>query len=167
MGALRAVFIVAVMLGLPFRAALAAPLDAPKCSVPTASQAERGCVLMLPPNGNVLLDKINGNVLASGAGGFTPVTKPTYLKVGDTVLVKPDSQATLGTDATCQSTIGPNVSVVITQVDNGWACAKVTGEETVAGEHAGALGGAVLLAAGIGGVAALILLEHPQSSVSP
>jgi hypothetical protein len=164
MDAFRTGLVIVAVLGLPVSAAVAAPLDAPKCSLPTPAQAEQGCVLMLPSNGNVLLDKINGNVLASGAGGFTPVTKPTYLKVGDTILVKPDGRATLGTDPSCQSVIGPNVSVVITQVDNGWACAKVTGEKVVTGEHAGVLG-AVVVGAGAG-AAAWILLEHPAPSVS-
>jgi len=63
--------IVLAVLGLPVSAAVAAPLRRAKMQPANPCSSRQGCVLMLPSNGNVLLDKINGNVLASGAGGFT------------------------------------------------------------------------------------------------
>ncbi len=108
-----------------------------------------------PQTGVVLLDEIVGDVLKSVPAGYTPVSKPTWLGVGDSVLVKSASKATLVAGANCQQEIGPNVTVVINPIDEGCACAVLAGEERAAvGSSHGPL-----VAAGVG-VGAVLILKH-------
>jgi hypothetical protein len=155
------VFVALTTLGLSTVAVLAADLDPKKCTVPTDDQAKRGCICMLPiksppPTGIVLLDKIKGDVLVSAMAGFTPVTQPTWLNVGDSVLVKSASQATLVAGVNCQRTVGPNVSLIIKEIDNECACAALTGEQTAGLPH-------TILAVGAG-IGIGILLRPPPVS---
>jgi hypothetical protein len=135
--------------------------DPQACNAPTAAQAEQGCVCMLPitappPTGVVLLDKIKGDVLKAMPAGFVPVSKPTWLTVGDSVLVKSASTATLVAGASCQAKIGPDVSVVINPVSDTCACAMVAGEQHAAVADPGSKHG-LLLALGVGAGAVLII----------
>ena len=115
-----------------------------------------------------LLTDIQGDVLKSEVGQYTPVSSPTELNVGDGVLTKANGQATVSAGPQCQLAIGPQTSVVIAE-SGGCGCVAMEGDwqtdPIVTGATNDDGGGLAALFAvgGVGGIIALIKLLPPVS----
>ena len=145
----------------------------PQCS----ALIEQGCACAIDiasANGAPVatLREIQGDVLKSAMGEYTPVSSPTGLNVGDGVLTKANGRAVVSADPACNLALGPQTSVVIGQTD-GCACIAVVGDWQAAtgatgddGDGGGGGGGlAALFAAG--GLAAFLALHQASNPVSP
>jgi hypothetical protein len=103
------------------------------CQISDEERTKLGCICVVdpvaPPGHSALLDQIKGQVLKSGQSGFSPITDPTPLDIGDSVQVKASSTAELTVGLNCRNEIGPNASLVIRQTENGCTCAALL-EET-------------------------------------
>jgi hypothetical protein len=144
---------------------IAADLES-TCQISDEEQKQLGCVCVGPlgvqPASVALLDQIKGEVLKSDPAGYSPVTQPTPLVIGDSVLVKDRSNALLVMGLDCQREIGPNASLVVRQTDHGCACAALLEEKP----KAAALHDPALLAGlAVGG--GILLLHHLPPPVSP
>lgn len=149
--------------------ARAADLDANTCSLPSDAEARQQClcVVALPLEAKspvALLNEIKGDVLKSGQSGFSPVAKTTALSVGDKVILAANGQGVLTAGASCSHVVGPDASLVVTDIGDNCACAAL--EQKKAAVVAPADPG-LAAALGIGATVGLIALSHHPSSVSP
>ena len=124
----------------------------PVCRMTDEEQQKMGCVCVGPrvaePLHTALLSEIKGDVLKSTPVGFSPVTEPTPLDIGDAVQVKSKSSAVLTVGMECSREIGPNASLVVRETEQGCACAALLEEKPKHGLlHAAILvGGGILIA---------------------
>ena len=135
---------------------LAADLGDPdqnqSCKVSEEEQRKLGCVCVGPqqsdPMHDALISDIKGRVYASTGAGFSRVTEPTGLDIGDRVLLKSQSTALLTMGIDCKREIGPNATLVIRETENHCACAALLQKHPL---HALLLGGGI-----VGGIGVLI-----------
>ena len=135
--------------GSAIAADLESSIQDPVCRVSDEEQQKMGCVCVGPrvakPLHAALLTEIQGDVLKSTPVGFSPVTEPTPLDIGDTVQVKSKSSALLTVGMECSREIGPNASLIVRETEQGCACAALL-EET---PKKGLLHVAIVVGAGI------------------
>jgi hypothetical protein len=146
----------------------ASVLAAPNCS----ALLKQGCTCAIPlgaeadPIGS--LTNIKGDVLVSGAGGFTPITAAVPVKVGDSIIVPTGGHAVFVAGSSCNRDLPSESNLVIRDI-GGCACAmKVEANvdvKTTTGQIGTVVGLGALLAGG--GTAALFLTHKHEQPVSP
>ncbi len=125
------------------------------------AQETEACSCLLPPGpaGQPLgsIESFEGQVQVSQAAGFSGATEGMSLVRGTQIIVGPQSQAVLDLGANCRRTIGENRDVVLDPLDDN-ICVRIIDSTTgeVAGTGTGNIGTGIAVAAGIGGIIALI-----------
>ncbi len=121
------------------------------------------CAVPLTENGSIgKLSDIVGDVLLASPAGYSPVTSPTGVALGDQVTVKEGGAALLSLGPECQLSLSGPEKIRVKAVGE-CACAKIEPPAATAG-GGGAAGALVVGGLAVGGVAALIATSNGQPS---
>lgn len=161
---------------IPVILAVSAFLGLPAAAVAQQSAAE--CLCMLPSDAGspiAAVGQVQGQVLLSGTGGYTPIESGAALSAGDRVVLLDDGQAVL-TGPACRVSLAPESTISLVPAETGVCVAQATtlpgalpgGPRVAGGPNPGLIiaGGVVGTGIAAGVITALSEGESP-SPVSP